>query len=330
MSQLFNTLALCPGSENGVGPELLLSSLLHHNFNANFIWCSDKLSLERAAFRNKSTIEFLSNNKVCLKPGLTLEYLRDYPSALNTSQRAALSLKNAVDLALSKKINAIVTGPVEKADLSSLLDGPWPGQTEYFSHHLSKPGQKAFMAFLGAPFIMSMMSVHSPLKKIPQIINKDAVIKRIFALAHESSIILGKNAKKINIAVLGLNPHAGENGLLGAEEIEHIIPAIKICNEEGYNITGPHAADGFFAYHQRYAPDVVLAMYHDQGLIPYKMLAHNAVNATLGLSVPRTSPAHGTANELVGSGNASFESTSKAIELAIKLADSSRQITSNL
>ena len=130
----------------------------------------------------------------------------------------------------------------------------------------------------------------------------------------------------IRIAVLGLNPHAGESGLLGFEEEEIIKPALEMARDRGLMVDGPLPADGFFGYlHQRSheeLPHAVVAMFHDQGLAPYKLLARGcAVNATLGLSVPRTSPAHGTAYDLIGTDRACHLSAKKAIEAAIDLIE---------
>ncbi len=129
----------------------------------------------------------------------------------------------------------------------------------------------------------------------------------------------------MSIAVLGLNPHAGEGGLIGHEEQEIITPAIAAAQAKGINVHGPIPADGFFGYYhlikKSALPDVVVAMYHDQGLIPYKLLAAgNAVNVTLGLTIPRVSPAHGTADDLVGKNLACRASTLQAIKTAILLA----------
>lgn len=322
MKNLLCTIALSPGAENGVGPELILLSLENLSVQGSqFLWCGDKASLECARSRIKTHIHYSDNSTATLKNGLTINFFDDFPNHFNEHQRAARFLENCVQKALEGKVQAIVTGPIEKAALSCLAGGPWPGQTEYFAHHLGDNG-KPFMAFLGGPFIMSMLSVHVALRKVPELVVKSRITECLQALALECARILKKDPKKVAIAVLGLNPHAGEQGLLGNEEIEHVVPAIKEMTDQGYTISGPWAADGFFGYLDKASkPDAVLAMYHDQGLIAYKLLAKGAaVNATLGLCVPRTSPAHGTARELVGTGTASYESTLKALELAIKLA----------
>ena len=220
------------------------------------------------------------------------------------------------------KAQAIVTGPIEKIALSFLSGGPWPGQTEYFSHHLGG-SKKPFMAFLGGPFIMSMLSVHIPLKKVPDLLSHERIGNALENLAHECGSILHKAPQQVTIAVLGLNPHAGEHGLLGNEEIDHIIPAIKAINDKGYCVSGPWAADGFFGYFDLHhpKPDAVLAMYHDQGLPVLKSQGFGeAINITLGLPFIRTSVDHGTALSLAGTGLAKSSSLHVAVDLALDLA----------
>lgn len=314
-------LALVPGAEHGVGPELLLASLNHQRFSAaNFFWCGDKKSLVEAALARELKIDFSKAHEAYLSNETRLSYFPDI-SSQDPTERQAIFLRNSVELAHAKTIDAIVTGPIEKAALSFLSGGPWPGQTEYFSHHLSGPSP-AFMAFLGAPFIMSLLTTHVPLSKVSSLITKEKILAHLQALSHQCALIRKKPEAEIRLAILGLNPHAGEHGLLGNEELDEIIPAIKAAHNLGLAVLGPYAADGYFGFLKNQAPvDALVAMYHDQGLIPYKLLADGAaVNATLGLKIPRTSPAHGTAVELRGTKKACFFSTLKAIEVALMLA----------
>lgn len=320
MNQKTRALALVPGAENGVGPELLLASLSHHDFSEHtFYWCGDKKSLQDAALARDIPLSFTDSLEALLDNGTKLSYVPPL-LATNLSERQALFLKNSIELAAAKKIDAIVTAPIEKAALGFLPGGPWPGQTEYFAHHLSGK-YPAFMAFLGAPFIMSLLTTHVPLRKVSSLISKEKLLAHLHALAVQCAKILKKPDAEVRIAVLGLNPHAGEHGLLGHEELNELIPAISAAQNEGLMVNGPYAADGYFGFLKNQPPvDAIVAMYHDQGLIPYKLLADSAaVNATLGLKIPRTSPAHGTAVELRGTKKACFLSTIKAIEVALML-----------
>lgn len=316
-------IALCPGSEEGVGPELLVKALEHENFTGiYFHWCGDRKSFELAANRAQFIEPYIDKQKV--KIGQNLIQIGPDLKEANPKKRQALFLQQSILLSKNSQINAIVTGPIEKEALAFIPGGPWPGQTEFFARHLGLSGaQKPMMTFLGAPFILGLATTHVPLSKVPSLITKESMLKKITALVEAGAQALNKKAENFTLAVLGLNPHAGEGGLLGQEELDEISPAIKSAQEQGLKVFGPFASDGFFAYFDQIKPqpDGILAIYHDQGLIPYKMLAKGAaVNATLGLKIPRTSPAHGTAHELAGKNKACPKSTINAIKWAVKLA----------
>lgn len=311
-------IGLTPGAETGVGPELLLRAL-HDNAvkSKHFFWCGDKSSLELAAQRSKKELAF-SPKEALLGNGIRLYFLADSEIS-DPVKRQAWFLSQAAELGLSGQLCALVTGPIEKAALKHL--GDFPGQTEYFAQAWGKPGARAFMAFTGGPFILSLLTTHLPLARVAEHITSSLVHDYIIELAGAIGPLLNKQRETIVIDVLGLNPHAGEGGLLGHEEQELIIPALEALRQKGYKIQGPQAADGYFAYlDQRPRPDAVVAMYHDQGLSPYKMLSKgDAVNITFGLKIPRLSPAHGTAPHLIGTGLACVRSTLKALLMAEQL-----------
>lgn len=317
------SIALTPGAEDGVGPELLLKAIEQNSLDQiNYVWCGDALSLERAAHNARLKLEFLGGQK-CLLKSTTISYWAEIKESCLLKRQAGF-LQKSVELALNNKIDAIVTGPIEKAALSC-LPKKFPGQTEYFAHYLAKD-EKPLMAFLGGPFMLSLLTSHIPLMKVSSHINKESVAQHLIAVADHAARISNLKPSQVKIAVLGINPHAGEQGLLGNEEQDVLIPVIKELSAS-LNISGPWPADGFFAYLPDTAsrckkdlPHVVVATYHDQGLIPYKLLAKGqAVNVTLGLRIPRVSPAHGTAKDIVGL-NACSLSTSNAIKVAIDLA----------
>jgi 4-hydroxy-L-threonine phosphate dehydrogenase PdxA len=316
------TIAITPGSEEGIGPELMLKALTTYNDSDSlgFIWCGDAASLKLAGARSRLIISFESKTTARLSSKLTIQYMGDY---LGTN-RSAWFLKNAVSLASQKSVNAIVTGPIEKSALTNLDGESYAGQTEYFSRHLGLT-QNTMMTFMGGPCIMSLYSTHLPLHKVADVVNEKSLTEHLLAVTYHAARILNKAPQNVAVTVLGLNPHAGENGLLGHEEQKIIKPVIAKLKEQDFKIAGPVAADGFFAYlylmKPQDIPDVVVAMYHDQGLIPYKLLAKGAaVNVTLGLSVPRVSPAHGTGCDLVGLSMACSKSTDMAFKVAIRLA----------
>lgn len=317
------TLAITPGSEEGVGPELMLRAMnsADNRDNIRFIWCGDRASLELASIRAQLPLRFAADYQALIDNHITIICMDDYQGVI---PKAAWFLQNAVMLAQQKKVNALVTGPIEKGALAFGDGEHFVGQTEYFARHLGE-GQKSMMSFMGGAFIMSLFSTHVPLRNVADILTKQSLTNHLLATAHHTGKILKKNPEQVSIAVLGLNPHAGENGLIGHEDQTISMPVIKTLNEQGFSITGPLPADGFFAYFHlltpQQIPDVVVAMYHDQGLIPYKLLAQGrAVNVTLGLRVPRVSPAHGTAPDLAGKNVACVRSSIMAIQIAADLS----------
>lgn len=307
-------LALTPGAEDGIGPTVLLKAIELYNpaDPINYFWCADKESLKKAALKAQVSLRFsddqafLNEKNIFFMPVTETDLLK----------RQAIFLQNSIELAQNNHIQAVVTGPIDKRALAYLKE-PYPGQTEYFAHHLGV--DKPFMAFMGGPFIMSLNTTHLPLSQVSKALSKDSFYEHLISVEKNCEPIIGKKPK---IIVLGLNPHAGEHGLLGHEENEIMRPVIYEAKKLGMNIFGPVPADGFFAYFHKLAkkdvPDVVVAMYHDQGLIPYKLLSRGqAVNVTMGLSIPRTSPAHGTATSLLES--PCPLSALKALEIAMSL-----------
>lgn len=319
-------LAITPGAENGVGPELLIAALLKQNHKdpLNFLWCGDARSMKLAAQRAGITVTFFDTGYARLANGCVIRFFEDIKQT-SILERQADFLRKSVELIKNRHADAIVTGPVDKACLKFLDSGDHHGQTEYLTRHLALNHHEPFMAFMGGPFLLSLLTTHLPLRSVADAISFDKVLAHLQTVADHGGKILNKSPKELRILVLGLNPHAGEAGLLGREDLDILAPAIKAACDLGLNVDGPSPADGFFAYfHQLTAevmPDIVVAIYHDQGLIPYKLLAKgSAVNVTLGLTVPRTSPAHGTAYDRAGKGLACPKSTESALQAAIYLA----------
>src|SRR6187200_884703 len=243
---------------------------------------------------------------------------------LETARVAAAALEEAVTLARRGELDAIVTGPVHKARMYE-VGFRFPGQTEFFAERC---GVKNFaMCLTGGKLTVALVTAHIPLRKVPRTLKQSEIV-RVGLLLEE---FLGARANRSpRIAVTGLNPHAGESGKLGLEEIEIISPAIAALKSEIRNpkseITGPHSPDTVFHRAIGGEFDAVLCMYHDQGLIPLKLHAfHSGVNVTLGLPFPRTSPDHGTAFSIAGKGIARPDSMIAAIRLAVELANESKR-----
>lgn len=216
---------------------------------------------------------------------------------------------------VANKIDALVTAPINKFNIQS-DKFHFPGHTEYFESQFDKA--KSLMLMVSDIMKIGVLAGHVPIADVPSKITKEAIIEKLKAL--NSSLIRDFNIRKPRLAVFGLNPHAGDNGLLGREEIEIIQPAIEQAKQEGILAFGPFAADGFFGSDNLTRFDGILAMYHDQGLTPFKALSfENGVNFTAGLPVIRTSPGHGTAFDLAGKNLANPDSFRQALYLAIDI-----------
>jgi 4-hydroxythreonine-4-phosphate dehydrogenase len=240
-----------------------------------------------------------------------------------TARAAAAALEEAVTLARRGELSAIVTGPVHKARMYE-VGFRFPGQTEFFAERC---GIKDFaMCLIGGKLTVVLVTAHIPLRKIPRALKQTEIV-RVGMLLAKFLQTRSKTAPRIGVA--GLNPHAGESGKLGDEEIEIIAPAVDELNrlpirDHGSLFIGPVSPDTVFHRAIEGEFDGVLCMYHDQALIPLKLHAfHSGVNVTLGLPFPRTSPDHGTAFEIAGKGIARPDSMISAINLAVELAATS-------
>ena len=230
------------------------------------------------------------------------------------------SIEEAVRLALAGEAAAVVTNPISKA---TLYRGgfTFPGHTEYLAS-LAKGDDAApfpVMMLVGADLRAVPVTIHIPLKDVPAALSQDLILATIEITARDLSRLFG--IARPRIAVAGLNPHAGEEGSLGREEIEIVAPAIAAARAKGIDVTGPHPADTLFHAAARKTYDAAITMYHDQALIPVKTLAFDTgVNVTLGLPFIRTSPDHGTAFGLAGTGKASPASLIAALRLAAAMS----------
>ncbi|HEY0030216.1 MAG TPA: 4-hydroxythreonine-4-phosphate dehydrogenase PdxA [Bacteroidia bacterium] len=228
------------------------------------------------------------------------------------------SLEAAAYALAQGKVHVLVTAPINKENIQS-PEFQFPGHTEYLD---DKFGDGNSLMFLVSDTLkVAVATGHIPVTRVAQELTKEKIVKKLRALHH--SLIKDFEVRKPKIAVLGLNPHAGDNGVIGTEEKDIIIPAINQLKEEGMLIYGPYPADGFFGNETYRNFDAVLAMYHDQGLVPFKTIAFNSgVNFTAGLPVVRTSPDHGTAYDIAGKNLASEESFRRAVYMAIDICRS--------
>jgi 4-hydroxythreonine-4-phosphate dehydrogenase len=257
-------------------------------------------------------------------------------STVETARAAAAALEEAVTLARRGELDAVVTGPVHKARMYD-AGFKFRGQTEFFA---DRCGVKNFaMCLTGGKITIALVTTHIPLRDVPSALKQSEIVRVglllddfLRCLPRRNSTKAGRSRNAPRIAVAGLNPHAGESGKIGREEIEIISPAVAELksairdkgpsgSDQSAIFEGPLSPDTVFHRAAEGEFDAVLCMYHDQGLIPLKLHAfHNGVNITLGLPFPRTSPDHGTAFEIAGKGFARPDSLIAAINLAVELA----------
>ena len=246
-----------------------------------------------------------------------------------TAGEASLkALEAAVHDLEQGKIDALVTGPVNKSNIKS-EQFMFTGHTEYLENRFKSEG--VLMLMINNLLRIGVVTSHIPVSKVNEYLVCDTIFNKIRIL--HKSLHTDFTIIKPRIAILGLNPHAGDQGLIGDEELKEIIPAIEKAKQEGILAFGPFPADGFFGAGTFKKFDAVLAMYHDQGLIPFKSLTvDGGVNFTAGLPIVRTSPAHGTAHDIAGKNEASPDSFLKAVYMAydvVKNRDQYREISEN-
>jgi len=223
-------------------------------------------------------------------------------------ERACADLRQGV-------VDALVTAPINKENIQSELFH-FSGHTEYLTSTFGD-GKESLMMMVSDMMRVALVCNHVPIARVPQMITEERILAKLAVL--NQTLQDDFTIEKPRIAVLALNPHAGDNGLIGKEEQEIIKPAIDKANEQGIWAFGPYSADGFFGSGRFTQFDAVLAMYHDQGLTPFKTLDMNGVNYTAGLSIVRTSPDHGTAYDLAGKNEAKAYSFSHALYMAIDI-----------
>jgi 4-hydroxythreonine-4-phosphate dehydrogenase len=322
------------GDFNGIGPEVTLKALSNNKILklcTPVIYGSVKvltkyrklLNLEEWTLHPVKSIDQISpkrtnvincwNENIEIQPGkVTVE----------AGQSAFLALKTAVADLQNKHIDAIVTAPINKHNIQS-EEFKFAGHTEYFTETFGV--KDSLMLLVSEGLRVGVVTGHIPLQGVKEAITKEKIISKVQVLLQALKRDFG--IQKPRVALLGLNPHAGEEGLLGNEELEIISPAINELKQKGNLVFGPFPADGFFGTMSYKKFDAVLAMYHDQGLIPFKTIAfENGINYTAGLPIVRTSPDHGTAYNIAGKNVASESSMREAIYLACDIVNMRKEI----
>jgi 4-hydroxythreonine-4-phosphate dehydrogenase len=321
-------IGISQGDINGISYEVIIKTLMDPRISeicTPIIYGSSKvtayhrkaLNIENFMPTGINSPEEAKGHRVyiinCIDDNIRVELGKSTESAGKASFRA---LKEATDALKEGKIDALVTGPVNKHNIQH-ADFSYSGHTEYLQDRFG--AGEVMMLMVSDLLKVGLVTGHVPVARLSEIITQDLIVEKLQVLSR--TLIMDFGIRNPIIAVLGLNPHAGDEGLLGDEEQKVIGPAIDQARKTGISAFGPFPADGFFGAGKFSRFDAVLAMYHDQGLAPFKALSmEDGVNYTAGLPVIRTSPAHGTAFELAGKNLASVSSFRNAIYLAIDIA----------
>ncbi len=315
-------IAITIGDPNGIGTEIVIKSLMKLNLAKNDI----------ILIANERILRFYEN---LLQIKLPFDYeiaeipynIADLKPSIETAESGEFAfntIKKSCELALDGRITAIVTAPVSKSAMNK-ASHDFSGQTEVLEKFLANGNQKAEMLFCANDFRILLLTRHIALKEVPNVLTKNFLVDKITAL---NKTFKNKfNIEFPKFALCGLNPHAGEKGLLGNEEETVFAEAVQDLRKENILITDAQPADALFSdaaakyvKNEKMPYDCYIACYHDQGLIPIKMLAQKqAVNTTIGLDFIRTSPAHGTAYDIAGKGVASEKSMIAAINFVQKI-----------
>lgn len=317
------------GDTNGVGLEVILKTFSNDDMLSlctPILYSSPKIAIyHRNALQIQCNFNVIASVEEAASGQLNMvncfgeqELKIDFGQATPEAGEAAfVSLEAALKDLTAGRLDALVTAPINKASIQR--EGfHFPGHTEYIAQKVGDDGQP-LMILMSESLRVALVTTHLPISQVASHITQEEIegkleilhttLKRDFALDNP------------RIAVLSLNPHSGDNGLLGSEEQEIIEPAISNSFKRGIRCFGPYAADGFFGSHNYRHFDAILAMYHDQGLAPFKVLAmDNGVNYTAGLSVIRTSPAHGTAYDIASKNVADENSFRQAVYTAMDVA----------
>lgn len=312
------------GDVNGIGPEVVLKTLANNEIINEFtpiIYASSKvvsyykkaLNLNELNWNGVNTADEARPKRINVVNVWNDEVIINIGQSNETGGSYAFkSLEAATKDLASGKIDVLVTAPINKHNIQS-KNFNFAGHTEYLANMAN--ADTALMTMVAGDLRIATVTGHVPLKDVAKSITRENIGKCLVTL--NNSLKRDFNIVRPKIAVLGLNPHAGDNGLLGDEEQNIIKPAIEKANKDGIFVMGPYGADGFFASDNHRNFDAVLAMYHDQGLTPFKTIAfENGVNYTAGLPIVRTSPDHGTGYDIAGQNKASEASFRSACYLA--------------
>lgn len=320
------------GDVNGIGPEVIIKTLENAkilDMCTPVIYASAKvISYHRnVAKADGFNFKTISDLKRPYTDNVNLINCWDETVSINLGKiteeggkYAHIALDRAVQDLKEGNIEALVTGPINKKAMN-MVGFPFKGHTDYLAHEFGNPNHLMILA--DDDFRVAVLTHHIPIKDVAEALTKEKILQTIKVL--NESLIIDFDIEKPHIGILGLNPHAGDDGVIGNEEEMIIRPAIIEAKKNGYLVSGPYSPDAFWGSAKLSKYDAVLAMYHDQGLIPFKIKSFgNGVNITSGLPFVRTSPDHGTAYDIAGQNIANPDSFRAALFKAIDLAKNRR------
>lgn len=331
------TVLLTLGDPNGLGPELTCRVLFsHQNTSVRLLLIGPEQALahhahalgRRPFWRSLNDISSLPDAPGIFHlalPELSAVAFTPGKATMQGGLAAGLALEAACALLARGAAQSLVTCPLNKAMLQQ-AGFPFAGHTEFLAARAGIRAQDVCMHFWGPRIRVSLATTHPALRQVPGLITHDVILRKL-----ELTLALLRFMEDDRpVAVCGLNPHAGENGRIGDEEDRIIAPAVSAASDKGWNVVGPLAADTVFRRALSGEFSAILAMYHDQGLAPFKLLHfHSGIQITLGLPYARTSPDHGTGYDLVGTGKACARSLKTALDMAVRLATMQPRETSS-
>ena len=306
-------LALTLGDPNGIGPEVVLKTLADAELRARIepviVGSESVLRTHAAALGLEAVLDGLTVWEVAPNVDIDIEWGQ---TTFRGGRIAMRAVERATDVCLAGKADAMVTAPISKEAIT-LAGYHVPGHTEFIAERTHAEGYT--MMLVSGGLRVALVTTHLPVRAVAEAITAEAIMDKVRIL--DASLRRDFGIAEPAIAVLGLNPHAGDGGVIGMEERDLIEPTLDRARVEGFTVTGPFPADAFFGRRGYERHDAVLAMYHDQGLAPFKALAMGGgVNFTAGLPIVRTSPDHGTGFDIAGQGQADASSFREAVVLA--------------
>ncbi len=320
-------IAISIGDFNGIGPEIVLKSLAGANLHTSTpVIIAPKVVIEQFAglvspqpqLHFIAKLEHLRAGEINVLQVETkgLEVTPGKQSK-QSGKVAMQAIETGIELCMNQQTDALVTAPISK-EAVNLAGYDIPGHTEFLASKTET--DSVLMMLVSGNLRVALVTTHIPIRQVAQAVSAELIREKLEIL--HQSLISDFGIPSPKIALFGLNPHAGDGGVIGREEIEVITPLLKEMQQEGMQVNGPYPADGFFGQKLHEKHDAILAMYHDQGLAPFKLLSFGkGVNFTAGLPIIRTSPDHGTAFDIAGKGMANPSSFTEAYNLAVELAN---------